>query len=252
MPTIYTPNPANNPATSTLPDPGDPVNAGVASQAWADCLDKDARKLDKTLGGTVAGDVVFNGTIDFGGTSIVQHDSGCTEEFDNTPLFAGDTTFTATATFSNTSVALAATGPVSISGVDGELFSGGTAGAIFATQAEFQAKVKLSSAGHVVSRLLLPAGTVDTTTSVAAADRVYYASLAADHFVKLTNASAEAGCMIKVAISPSAGAHNLQIKRDDNTVIGTLRGDALSGSGYFAECWHDGTNWFVADLTVTP
>lgn len=42
MPTPYTPNPANHPATSSLPTSGDPVASAVADQAWKDALDRTA------------------------------------------------------------------------------------------------------------------------------------------------------------------------------------------------------------------
>lgn len=42
MPSPYTPNPANNPATISLPNPGDPVASAVADQAWKDVADRAA------------------------------------------------------------------------------------------------------------------------------------------------------------------------------------------------------------------
>lgn len=268
MPNTYTPNPANNPATITLPSPGDLVAAGVVGQAFKDTIDRDSRKLDKIDGGTVSGDLVTSGAVTIGGTGVFIVDSGVSEEHDNTPGFINGATFSAggtvscsvpstfsdTATFTDVTQAIHSTGPVVIDGTNGSFYSGGTGGSQFATDVLIEGDFRFDGAGSLQMRALFPDGTGNVTTSIAAVDRVYYAALTGNRSIKLTNTGVgPAGSQqIEIAILPSAGAFDLTIKNNADATIGTLRGDAVSGSGYYAKCWHDGTNWFVAALVVTP
>lgn len=262
MPTQYTPNPANNPATIPRPSDGDPPNASSINPSIEALADKDSRKLDKTSGGTVTGDIVTSGAVSIGGTSTFLIGTQVQEEHSNTPnfingalfSFAGTLTcqrpasFTQTVTCSNTAgTALSCTGPVSISGASGSLYSGGTGGSEFATDVLVDAKLTRNGAGHDVFRMVTPAAGNQTFT-ISSGDLFRKNTIAADTNWTFQNTGATAGCVIKVSLKFDAGAFNLFIKRHDGTTIATLRGDNITGSPTFAELWHDGTDWVVASL----
>lgn len=265
MPNTYTPNPANNPATITLPSPGDLVAAGVVDQAFKDTIDRDSRKLDKIDGGTVSGDIVTSGAVTIGGTGVFIVDSGVSEEHDNTPGFINGATFSTggtvscsvpstfsdTATFTDTTQAIHSTGLVDIDGANGGLYSGGANGSEFATDVLIDAKLTYNGSGHEVKRQIFPLGTTNHTYTISDGDRFVIRGLTASRDFTFQNTGAQNGLAIEIVVGSGSG-FNAVIKRHDGTTLVTLQDTGTSGHVFGCTLWHDGTDWFVAKLEINP
>lgn len=263
MSSLYTPNSANgNWSTVTLPTDGDNKNVASVRVPFEAIADKVVRMLDKTNGGTINGSLVTSSSVAIGGTSTFLIDAGVQEEHSNTPNFIngalfsiGGTftcqrpaSFTQTVTCSNGVNALNCTGPVTVSGTGASFYSNGTLGSEFATDCQFDAKIKRFGAGHDVFRMIL-ASDVDHTYTINDWDLVRWNVLAANRNLTFLNTGAQLGCVIEISLKFDAGANNLLVKRHDGTTILTMRGDGVSGSIIYGKLWHDGTDWVVAAFT---
>jgi len=90
-------------------------------------------------------------------------------------------------------------------------------------------------------------GDFDQNFAIADGDFFRFNTLATvDRNVKFLNAGANKGDCVEVSLKKDAGAHNLNVKRDDNTVLLTLNGSNASGSYTWCKLWHNGSDWELA------